>query len=193
MLRLVCFCYTNIVETHIHAGGLFMSQIRLRTFEKEDIPFLHKLFNDQSIMSYWFEEAYYTKSTLEESFDKNKENPHIRSFIIDHAGEDIGFVQLLFIHPISRNAEFAIMIDPKHQGKGYSHQATEQAIAYAFQTLNLHKLYLWADETNEKAIHIYKKHGFTVDAVLHEHFYVNGSYRNAVIMNYFQRDYNVHK
>ncbi|HLR15503.1 MAG TPA: GNAT family N-acetyltransferase [Bacillota bacterium] len=166
-----------------------MAHITLRTLEKEDIPFIHKLFNDPAIMSYWFEEAYHSKGTLEESFDKNKESPHTRSFIIDHAGEDIGLVQLLFIDTISRNAEFAIMIDPQHQGKGYSHLATQQAIDYAFQTLNLHKLYLWADETNEKAIHIYKKHGFTVDAVLHEHFYVNGSYRNTVIMNIFQRDY----
>src|SRR5699024_9593955 len=113
-----------------------MAHITLRTLEKEVISFIHKLFNDPAIMSYWFDESYHSKGTLEESFDTNKESPHTRSFIIDHAGEEIGLVQLLFIDTIGRNAEFAIMIDPRHQGKGYSHPATEQAIDYAFQTLN---------------------------------------------------------
>lgn len=166
------------------------NSITLKTEEKEDIPFIHTLVNNRDIMSYWFEEAYYSLSTLEDTFEKEKESKHVRSFIIHTGEEKVGLVQFMFINHVHRNAEFAIMIDPIHQGKGYAHPATEQAIEYAFNVLNLHKLYLWVDEANEKAIHIYKKHGFQVDAVIHEHFYVNGSYRNAVLMDIFQRDYN---
>ncbi len=170
-----------------------MENITLRTFEREDIPFVHKLLNNREVMSYWFEEAYASKVSLEDTFQKNKDDTSIRSLIIDSEGVQIGLVQLLFIDPVSRNAEFAIMIDPKHQGKGYAHPSTEYAIEYAFNVLNLHKLYLWVDEENKKAIHIYKKHGFTIDSTLREHFFVNGSYHNVVIMSIFQRDYLAHK
>jgi len=166
-----------------------MGNITLRTFEREDISFVHKLLNNREVMSYWFEEAYASKDSLEDRFLKNKDSTNIRSFIIDHEGEQVGLVQLLFIDSLSRNAEFAIMIDPEHQGKGYAHPSTEHAIEYAFNVLNLHKLYLFVDEENEKAIHIYKKHGFTVESTLREHFFVNGSYHNAVIMSIFQREY----
>lgn len=164
-------------------------EITLRTYEQEDINFVHRLVNDKNIMSYWFEEAYQSRASLEEIFQKGKDRDDVRSFIITDGKEQIGFVQLLFIDLIHRKAEFAIMIDPKQQGNGYASKATELAIDYAFRTLNLHKLYLLVDETNEKAIHIYKKYGFKADAVLREEFFVNGTYRNAVIMNMFQRDY----
>lgn len=170
-------------------GGIIMTEIRLRTFEEEDLPFMHNLFNDREVMSYWFEEAYYPKTSLKEMFQKYGDNPNTRSFIIAKDNEQIGLVQFMFIDTVSRNAEYAIMIDPSKQGKGYAHHATKQAIEYAFNVLNLHKLYLWADEENEKAINIYKKHGFKVDCIIHEHFFVNGYYHNAVVMDIFQRDY----
>lgn len=163
--------------------------ITLRTYEQEDIDFIHQLVNNRDIMSYWFEEAHQSRARLEEQFQKAKDRDDIRSFIIAQGEEQIGLVQLMFIDYIHRNAEFAIMIDPNQQGNGYAAIATEQAKAYAFHVLNLHKLYLYVDETNEKAVHIYKKSGFTQEAVLKEEFFVNGTYRNAVVMCMFQRDY----
>lgn len=172
-----------------HRRKIMQKEITIRPYEQEDIDFIHRLVNNRNIMSYWFEEAYQSRASLEESFQKGKDRSDVRSFIITDGDVNIGLVQLLFIDFIHRKAEFAIMIDPEQQGNGYAKGATEQAIDYAFRVLNLHKLYLLVDETNEKAIHIYKKCGFSVDAVLHEEFFVNGTYRNAVIMNMFQRDY----
>ncbi|WP_306795477.1 GNAT family N-acetyltransferase, partial [Bacillus thuringiensis] len=51
--------------------------------------------------------------------------------------------------------EFQIMIDPHYQGNGYARETTCLAMHYAFSVLNLHKLYLVVNTTNEKAIHIW--------------------------------------
>jgi len=164
-------------------------KLRLRTLEKEDIDFIHRLTNNPDIMSYWFEEAYNSKVKLEEVYMKNKDNNRDRLFVLEKNSEQLGFVALFSINPIHRKAEFAIMIDPAHQGFGYASQATQLATDYAFTVLNLNKLYLIVDEENEKARHVYQKAGFEIEATLQEEYFVNGSYHNAVIMNMFQRDY----
>lgn len=164
-------------------------QLRLRTYEQEDNEFIHQLVNNPDIMSYWFEEAYQSKAKLDEMFHKYKTNPHIRSFILAKGDENLGLIQLLKIDYIHRNAEFAIMIDPAQQGNGYASIATRLAMEYAFTVLNLHKLYLFVDQENEKAMHVYEKCGYKRVATLEEEFFVKGTYHNVVIMNIFKRDY----
>lgn len=164
-------------------------KVTLRPLEKEDIDFMHCLTNNPDVMSFWFEEAYNSKAKLEEMYMKNKENSHERLFILERNQERLGFVALYFIDPIHRKAEFAIMIDPMHQGLGYAGEGTRLAIDYAFTVLNLNKLYLIVDEVNDKAKHIYKKKGFKEEAVLKEEYFVNGSYHDAVMMSMFQKEY----
>ena len=164
-------------------------KLGLRALEKEDLDFIHRLNNNPEIMSYWFEEPYQSKTELEENYMKNKNNKHVRMFILEKSNEQLGMVALYSIDYIHRKAEFAIMIDPIHQGFGYSSQATRLAMDYAFKVLNLHKLYLITDEANEKAIHIYKKVGFMKEAVLKDEYFVNGNYRNSVFMSMFQDEY----
>ena len=164
-------------------------QLSLRTYELTDNEFIHGLINNQEIMSYWFEEPHYSKALMDESFEKQKNDPHIRSFILTNGEESLGLVQFLDIHYVHRKAEFAIMMDPKQQGKGYAKIATRLAMDYAFKTLNLHKLYLYVDEINEKAIHIYEKCGYQTVATLPEEFFVDGTYHNVIVMNLFKRDY----
>lgn len=165
------------------------TEVALRVLEKEDLAFIHKLNNNPDIMSFWFAEAHQSMAGLQKAYDKHMDNEYQRDFIMEKHGERLGLVQLAFIDHIHRKAEFTIMIDPSYQGNGYASIATRLAMDYAFQMLNLHKLYLFVDEVNEKAIHIYKKIGFQVDATLKDEFFVNGTYHNAVIMSIFEKDY----
>ncbi|WP_164667863.1 GNAT family N-acetyltransferase [Virgibacillus doumboii] len=167
-----------------------MSQdLHLRTLEKDDLKFLHKLNNDPNVMDYWFSEPYMSMEQLQDLYEKSQENKKVRQFILTNNEERLGLVALYSIEQRHRNAEFAIMIDPEQQGNGYASPATQLAVDYAFLKLNLHKVYLHAITINEKAIHIYKKIGFQVESELKEHFFVNGEYHDAVMMSIFQRDY----
>lgn len=40
------------------SGGKKVPPIKLRPLEREDLPFVHKLDNNASVMRYWFEEPY---------------------------------------------------------------------------------------------------------------------------------------
>ncbi|TFJ94167.1 GNAT family N-acetyltransferase [Lentibacillus salicampi] len=165
------------------------NELRLRALEKDDLIFLHKLFNNPDVMNYWFSESYMSMEQLKESYDKDKDNPRNREFILTNDDEPLGFVALYEIEQRHRNAEFAIIIDPAHQGNGYAGTATKLAADYAFSVLNLHKLYLIVAKANKKGRHVYEKVGFRAEGDMVEHFFINGEYHDGVMMHLFQRDY----
>ena len=112
-------------NTQLTKRKITMSEkITLRAIEKTDLNFLHRLVNDPTIMNFWFEEAYYSKGKLEEIIEKQKDHSSNRRFILHNEDEPLGFVALYNIDYIHRKAEFAIMIDPKQQGKGFAIPAT---------------------------------------------------------------------
>ena len=165
------------------------ANLKLRALEREDLRYIHQLNNDNRIMSYWFEEPYESYVELEQLFDKHIHNQSERRFIIMDGANIAGLVELVEIDLIHRNAEFQIIIDPSAQGKGFALTSTMLAIDYAFKILNLHKLYLFVEKDNKKAIHIYEKAGFEHEGVFKEHFFINGFYHDALTMCIFQRDY----
>ncbi|MFD6442743.1 spermidine N1-acetyltransferase [Peribacillus sp. NPDC060186] len=164
-------------------------ELRLRPLEREDLKFVHELNNDANIMSYWFEEPYEAFVELQDLYDKHIHDQGERRFIVKKDDEMLGLVELVEIDYIHRRAEFQIIIDPKYQGHGYAVIATRLATDYAFSVLNMHKLYLVVDKKNEKAIHIYKKVGFSVEGELRDEFFIDGSYHNAIRMCIFQQQY----
>src|SRR6476620_2933749 len=130
-----------------------MSQeLKLRPLEREDLKFVHELNNNANIMSYWFEEPYEAFVELQDLYDKHIHDQGERRFIVERDKEMVGLVELVEIDYIHRRSEFQIIIDPKHQGNGYAKAATYLAMDYAFSVLNLYKLYLIVDKSNEKAI-----------------------------------------
>lgn len=171
-------------------GGLNMSEnIRLRTLEKDDLEFMHHLNNDPAIMTFWFEEPYRSLTHLQNMYDENLKNESARQFIIANGEEKIGFIGLFGFEGVHRKAEFGIMIDTKHQGKGYAKIATKLAMDYAFKRMNVRKLNLIVDQYNEKAIHVYEKMGFKREATLEKEFFVNGEYHDVLTMRIFQEEY----
>lgn len=163
--------------------------IRLRPLEREDLRFVHELDNNESVMHYWFEEPYEAFVELCDLYDKHIHDQSERRFIADHNGESVGLVELVEINHIHRRAEFQIIINPIHQGKGYATIATQLAMDYAFTVLNLYKLSLIVDCDNLRAIQVYTKVGFQEEGRLRHEFFVDGEYRDVLRMAVFQQDY----
>lgn len=164
-------------------------KITLRPLEREDLPVVHGLNNNDNVMRYWFEEPYEALRELEDIYEKHIHDQSERRFIVSLDALNIGLVELTDIHQIHRNAEFSIIIAPGYQGRHYAAQAAHLALEYSFAVLNLYKLYLVVDKENEKAIHIYQKLGFEAEGILRKEFYINGRYRDVIRMAIFKDDY----
>ncbi|AJY51848.1 spermidine N1-acetyltransferase [Halomonas sp. KO116] len=162
----------------------------LRALERNDLRFVHELNNNQSIMSYWFEEPYESFDELEELYNKHIHDNAERRFVAeDSHGTAIGLVELIEIDYIHRSAEFQIIIAPDHQGKGFARSLIRQALHYSFTILNLHKVYLIVAVENVKAIHLYEESGFIEEGHLVHEFFINGKYRDVKRMYILQGTY----
>ena len=166
------------------------SELTLRPLERTDLRFVHEVNNNAKIMRYWFEEPYETFSELTQLYDQHVHDLRERRFVaIDDKGQTVGVVELIELDYIHRRGEFQIIIAPGAQGQGYATNATLLATDYAFSVLNLRKLYLIVDVSNQSAIHVYEKCGFKQEAELIEEFFGNGRYHNAYRMCIFQHDF----
>ncbi|WP_028117358.1 spermidine N1-acetyltransferase [Ferrimonas senticii] len=166
------------------------ASVRLRPMERDDLRFVHQLNNNRQVMAYWFEEPYEAYVELQQLYDKHIHDQSERRFIAENnLGESIGLVELVEITHIHRRAEFQIIIDPAHQGKGYARPVMAKAVDYAFKMLNIHKLYLLVDVDNYKAVQLYRDYGFIEEGVLVQEYFSNGSYRDAIRMYMLQADY----
>ncbi|MDT0736519.1 GNAT family N-acetyltransferase [Staphylococcus chromogenes] len=163
--------------------------MRIRALEETDLNFIHQLNNQHATMAYWFEEPYESLGELKSLYQKHILDESERRFIIEAENEKVGIVELVEINFIHRNCEIQIIVDEQFAGKGYAKEAFKQAIDYAFFILNLHKVYLYVDVKNEKAIHIYQKYNFEVEGTLKEHFFTRGTYTDSHMMGLLKQNW----
>ena len=150
--------------------------VKLRPLEREDLMFVHQLNNNDSIMRYWFEEAYESFAELQQLYERNIHNQTERRFIVaDPSGEPAGLIELVEINHLHRRCEFQIAIHPGFQGRGFARQATRIAMDYAFSVLNIHKLYLHVDKDNARAVRIYESCGFRPEGILRDELLEQGA------------------
>jgi len=154
------------------------TNLSLRALEKADLKFFHKLDNSFRNMRYFFEEPYETFRELEDLFEKSVHNHRERWFIIElrESRESVGVLTLYDIDEINRKAGIDILIDESKQGKGYGKEAFILGVKYAFDILNLFKIYLLVTGLNEAAQKIYSFAGFRKECTLEKEYYVNGEY-----------------
>ena len=100
--------------------------------------------------------------------------------------EHIGNISLNQINWVNRIACLGIMIGNKrYWGKGYGADTCKILIKYAFDRLNMHKVWLGVYEEHSHAVKSYLVAGFKVEAVLKKEIYRDGEYHNKVIMSVF--------
>ncbi|MCB0319009.1 MAG: GNAT family N-acetyltransferase [Bdellovibrionales bacterium] len=165
--------------------------VLLRALEKEDLAFLHELHNSQETMNYFFEEPYETYRELEDLFEKHIHNQTERRFVIEErsTSKPVGVLSLIEIDEINRRCEIDIIIENSHQGKGYGKQGFVLGVKYAFDILNLYKVYLLLAPSNFRGMKIYEYIGFTHECRLRNEYYINGEYVDVVRMCIFDYEW----
>lgn len=102
--------------------------------------------------------------------------------------EHIGNVWLWNIDLLHRKAELRIILGSReHIGRGMGSEAISLASDYAFDVLNLHKIYAYVLSINERAKHSFEKVGFFVEGILKEDRFSRGSYIDVFLLGRVKR------
>ena len=105
-------------------------------------------------------------------------------------GKLVGDCGLRFIDWKSRKAEFFITIGEKQfWDKGLGSDALRIVIRLAFDKMNLNRLWLTVLVDNPRAVRCYEKCGFVREGLLRQESYVDGKYRDVLLMALLREDY----
>jgi len=104
--------------------------------------------------------------------------------------ELIGVESIMKIDWYNRHGELGIFIgDKRYWGLGYGTEAIILLLDYAFNILNLNKIYLRVIEYNVRAIRAYKKIGFRVVRRLRNHRFRWERYWDEFIMDILAEEF----
>ncbi|MCC6644967.1 MAG: GNAT family N-acetyltransferase [Polyangiaceae bacterium] len=110
-----------------------------------------------------------------------------------HDRDGGGFVGVTGLHShntVARSCEFRILIGERAAwNKGLGTEACQLMTAYAFELLNMNRVWLGVNADNEGARRSYVKSGFVEEGRLREEVYRNGAYHDVVRMSVLRREY----
>ena len=152
--------------------------VRLRTFEKADIPNKVMWINDPENNAFLhYDIPICPEKTL--AWFQAKDNSKRIDCVIEYDAVPVGLIGILSIDRQNNKAEFYIsMGDATYKRKGIATEASRLLLAYCFQSLHLRKVYLNTDAENHVAHKLFEKVGFSregyfVDDMIHRGKYID--------------------
>ena len=178
---------------------MFIGQrVRLRPMEKEDVPRFVRWFADPDLR--YFLSVYKPMGLDQEEqwYEQNLKAGDEQAWSIDAQSDDLSQGPWVHIgacgfHRIDwrcRCGEVGIAIGPRdYWGHGHGTDALQTLVTWGFGTLNLHRVFLRVFADNARAIRCYEKAGFQLEGRLRQDNYVNGAYRDSLVMGLLREEW----
>ena len=136
--------------------------VHLRALEPKDAPFMLEWMTDPDITRFFrFDSSKVSIDSCEAYIEAASSQPETVHFAIaDENDEYLGTISLKDVDRKYKCAEYAISTRKKAHGTGAALQATRLILHYAFETLDLERVYLNVLAENGRANAFYRKAGF---------------------------------
>jgi len=133
---------------------------------------------------------YCSWDTAEEEYVKLKKSKHDIVFAITYNSNIIGIAGLYDINWVARHTELRIVIGETNcLGQGMGTSVVKAIVKYAFEKLNLNKVYLGVNASDVRANKCYQKAGFVNEGTTRDYHFRNGRYYDANIYSILRREW----
>ena len=164
--------------------------VRIRKFTKDDIPLKVKWINDERNNQFLHYDLPLTVEKTEKWFESHIGDKSRFDATIEADEKPCGTIGLLAIDRKNGKAEYYIALgEPDTKGKGIALKASELLLEYAFQYLNLHRIYLYTETENLQAQYLFEKIGFVKEGYLKDDILSHGKYVDRYIYGICKADY----
>ena len=117
-------------------------------------------------------------------------DPNIRHFVVEtaHDSKPVGYVIFVGLLDTDLCLELKrIVINEKR--RGYGHDAVRLAMAYAFDQLCFHRVWLDVMKDNKRAYKVYRSLGFSVEGIHRQAARLGSSFKDLMVMSVLRREY----
>ena len=171
--------------------NLIGKNIILRAIEERDCEFLRKMINDpeteKDVVGWSFPVSSAEQMTW---FNNNCHSKNDIRLIIEHNEVAIGLVSITNIDWKNRKAENGIKLFGNNiKGKGFGTETIRLIMKYAFEELQLNRLYSTILFTNIPSQKLYKKCGWKIEGTLRKSVFKNNKYIDELQVGVLKADY----
>jgi len=151
-------------------------KVSLYTITKEDLKKIWEYFGDFELRRFinirWQPVYYEDEEKLYEDLIKNKEKNIVFCIVENSSNNLVGLIGLYKIDLYSKHAELGYWIWKVYWNKGYATEAVKLMLKYAFEYLNLNKVWARVYEPNKASQRVLEKNGFKLVGRLRKQEYV---------------------
>ncbi len=158
---------------------LYGTHVRLTSLTKIDIPVVTEWYQNPEFMRLFDSGPAFpkTETTISQWLEDDDKSHHKFTFAVRLIENEL-LIGLVAIDEIEWNNQvggLAIGLGGSaHWGKGYGFEASQLALAFAFNELNLRRIQLGVFSYNARAIALYEKLGFQREGVYREYILRDG-------------------
>ncbi|MGE5474844.1 MAG: GNAT family N-acetyltransferase [Ignavibacteriales bacterium] len=169
-------------------------KVVIRPAERNDLELIQKWYNDDEVM-YWASGArpdmMVSMDFLEEVWlEKSFTDYSVRMMIETIEGNSIGIIGFRDLNQQERRCRMLIFIGEKdYWGKGYGTDAIKGFLKFLFKRWNLNRVEADTWEGNHRAVEAYKKCGFKEEGRLRKARYVDGEYKDEIILGILKDEF----
>lgn len=170
-------------------------KVRLRSFELSDLDAIMEHWNDLETRHNTGRATPDSRQDRED-FIRNswklrmEGKGYIFAIEVKKTKEFLGHGSIYVLRNRARSADLGIFIYNKNNwDKGFGTDAMKILLEFGFNYINLHRIELGVYPNNKRAIHVYEKLGFKEVGRKRENRFMNGKYRDEIIMDILQREW----
>lgn len=169
-------------------------RVRLRPLEPFDLDVARRWANDAEIMRTVNRVLPVTRHEQRQWYRDFVTRRDRVIFAIETTGRRPVYIGNAALSPIdwrARKAELMIYIGhPRFRGRGYGTAAIRALLTFAFDQLNLHRVYLYTLATNRRAQRVFAKCGFRIEGRQRDDVFQDGRYHDSIRMAILDRGFN---
>ena len=179
-------------ETINKDGRITGERVYIRPITYSDTDDIIKWRNSESVRKQFIYRELFTGESHKKWLREQIETKKAYQFIVceKENNHPIGCTYLRDLDLIYHKAEYGVFLgEEKKRGKGIGKEILSLTMQFAFEELDLHKVYARALSDNLASIHCFLHSGFLQEAVLRDDVFIDGEYFNVVFVGMLKSDY----
>ncbi len=183
-------------EQRIEQPTLDTERFLLRPLEMTDVSAMHTLSNDPDVSANLADMPYpYPREaavgTVEAMHNLAACGEAFAFALIPRTGESKELVGVIYlvVNPVNQHGELIYWIGKPYWGLGYATEAVQAVIIFAFNRLQLHRVYAHVFQHNMASSRVLQKAGMQYEGMLREHIFKNGQFADLLCYGLLREEF----